>query len=136
MAERPRALPVADADTQPFWDAASAGSLEIPRCRSCQQYSFYPRSVCPFCGSDQLVWTAISGKGTIYSFTVVHRAPDPFREDVPYVVALVDLAEGPRMMTRLIHCAPNECRIGMQVEVEFRKNGPEMSMPYFRPIGR
>ncbi|MDQ6774488.1 MAG: Zn-ribbon domain-containing OB-fold protein [Candidatus Dormibacteraeota bacterium] len=127
MPERPSPLP--DADTAPFWKAAAAGRLEIQRCLDCGLWVFYPRSVCPGCGGAALEWAATSGRATVYSYTVVHRAPAEFRDEVPYVVALVDLEEGPRLMTRLLGVEPGQARVGLPVEVEF---GGEPPLPYFR----
>jgi uncharacterized OB-fold protein len=81
--------------------------------------------------SDRLAWIETSGKGTIYSFTVVHRAPAQFVDAAPYVVALVDLADGVRMMTNVVGCAPSAVRIGAAVEVEFEDVTPEISLPKF-----
>jgi uncharacterized OB-fold protein len=81
--------------------------------------------------SDRIAWIEASGKGTIYSFTVVHRAPAQFADSVPYVVALVDLAEGVRMMTNVVGCDPTAVRIGAEVEVEFDDVTPEIALPKF-----
>lgn len=126
-------LPVPDGDTQPFWEGTRLGELRIQRCRACDRFIFYPRSVCPHCMSDELAWVRASGRGVVYSYTVVHRAPEEFRHEVPYVVALVDLEEGVRMMTRLVDVDPGEVRIGMPVEVTFRRATEDIVLPYFRP---
>lgn len=127
----PAPYPQPDDVTQPFWDALAEGSLRIQRCRSCERHVFYPRSVCPWCMSAHLDWVDSSGHGTIYSYTVVHRAPPGFA-DAPYVVALVELAEGPRMMTRVIDVEPGSVEIGQKVELEIRGEPP---LPYFRLAG-
>jgi uncharacterized OB-fold protein len=132
LAEYTRPLPVPDGDTKPYWDAAREHRLVIQRCQACQQAIFYPRSLCPHCMSDQIAWLDASGKGTIYSYTVVHRAPAQFAEDVPYVVALIDLAEGVRLMSNVVDCAPSDVRIGAPVEVTFDNVTPEISLPKFR----
>jgi uncharacterized OB-fold protein len=131
MAEYTRPLPVPDGDTKPYWDAAKEHRLVIQRCQDCQQVIFYPRSVCPHCMSDRIAWIQASGKGTIYSFTVVHRAPAQFVDGAPYVVALIDLAEGVRMMSNVVGCTPSAVRIGAAVEVEFDDVTPEISLPKF-----
>ena len=128
-----RPIPVPDGDTMPFWEGTRQGELRIQRCRACGRCVFYPRAVCPNCMSDDLEWFRASGKGVVYSYTVVHRAPEEFRDEVPYVVALVDLKEGVRMMTRLIDVDPAEVRIGMGVEVVFRAVTEDIVLPYFRP---
>jgi uncharacterized OB-fold protein len=122
--------PVPDAETTPFWDAVTAGRLDIQRCLSCHRHVFYPRSLCPHCGAANLEWVTVSGRGTVYSFTVVHRAPAEFQDEAPYVVALVELEEGVRMLTRLVDVEPAAVRVAMAVEVTLRG---EPRLPYFRP---
>ncbi|HEV7801491.1 MAG TPA: OB-fold domain-containing protein, partial [Burkholderiales bacterium] len=96
--ERP--IPVPDAATAPYWSAANEGRLVLPRCTACSRWHFYPRALCPYCSSDKLEWQSASGRGEVYSYTVVHRAPSPaFAAEVPYVVAIVELEEGPHLMT-------------------------------------
>ena len=93
--------------------ALDAGKFEIQRCKACQQAIFYPRELCPHCGSDQLAWDQPSGKGTVYSTTVIRRKPDAGGD---YNVALIDLAEGPRMMSRVEGVAPEAVHIGLRVQ--------------------
>jgi uncharacterized OB-fold protein len=84
--------------------------------------------------SEELDWVDAKGKGTIYAYTVIHRAPSrPFEPDVPYTVALVDLEEGCRMITNIVDVSPQEVRVGMEVEVVFEEITPEISLPKFRP---
>jgi uncharacterized OB-fold protein len=125
-----RAFPVPDAVTQPFWEGVAEGVLRLQRCRACDRHVFYPRAVCPFCMASDLEWVEASGAGRVHSFTVVHRAPPDYRDEVPYVVALVDLDEGVRMMTRLVDVEPAAVGVGMPVEVTMRG---EPRLPYFRP---
>jgi uncharacterized OB-fold protein len=125
-----RAFPVPDAVTQPFWEGVAEGVLRLQRCGTCGRHVFYPRAVCPFCMSAELAWVEASGVGRVHSFTVVHRAPAEYRDEVPYVVALVDLDEGVRMMTRLVDVEPAAVRVDMPVEVAIRG---EPRLPYFRP---
>ncbi len=132
MTEYAKPLPVPDGDTRRYWDAAREHRLMIQRCQDCQRAIFYPRSVCPHCMSDRLEWIQASGRGTIYSYTVVHRSPAAFKDDVPYVVALIDLAEGVRMMSNVVACAPSDVRIGAAVEVIFDDVTPEITLPKFR----
>ena len=132
MPERP--LPVPDVATAAYWAAAREHRLVLPRCTDCSAFHFYPRSLCPHCGSAQLEWTACSGHAQVYSYTVVHRAPSPaFAADVPYVVATVKLAEGPHLMTRIRACAPDAVRIGMAVRVAFEEASAEITLPVFEP---
>lgn len=125
-------IPLPDPETQPFWDAAADGVLKIQRCADCGRHNFYPRLVCPSCMSEAMVWQPVSGRARIYSLTVVHRAGPAFREDLPYVVALVDLEEGPRMMTRILTDNPQAARIGDDVAVEFCPQGDGPPLPFFR----
>ena len=96
-----------------YQDKLAQGSFEIQRCTACGKHVFYPRVLCPHCGADHLDWTAASGRGTVYSTTVVRRKP---AEGGDYNVALVDLDEGPRMMSRVVSIAPEAVRIGMAVK--------------------
>ncbi|MBC7780409.1 MAG: Zn-ribbon domain-containing OB-fold protein [Proteobacteria bacterium] len=132
VVERP--LPVPDAATEPYWAAARAHRLVMPRCLECDHFHFYPRTLCPQCGSARLEWSACTGNGEVYSFTVVHRAPSPaFAPDVPYVVATVALDEGPHLMTNLVNCAPATVAIGLPVRVVFRRASDEITLPMFEP---
>ena len=126
----PPPLPAIDPDSQPFWDGARRGELLIQRCTSCGQWQFYPRLRCVRCGGD-VEWAAASGAGRVYSYTVVHRAAhEAFASAVPYVVALIDLAEGPRMMSRL-RVPPDDARIGLDVHVAFERITDEVTLPVF-----
>ena len=126
---QPRPYPEPDGETQPFWDGIAGGRLRLQRCRACARHVFYPRSVCPHCMAAELEWVDASGRGTVHALTVVHRAAPGFAEEAPYVVALVELEEGPRMMTRLLGVAPGEAKIGMPVEVAIEG---DPRLPYFR----
>ncbi|MFH8490659.1 Zn-ribbon domain-containing OB-fold protein [Streptomyces longisporoflavus] len=117
-------LPEPDAFTRPYWDAASQGHLLVRRCGGCGKAHHYPREFCPYCWSEDGVWERASGDATLYTWSVVHRNDlPPFGSRVPYVAAVVDLAEGPRMMTEVIGCEGAELRIGMALEVAFREAG-------------
>lgn len=142
MPEYPRTatwhLPVADVESRRYWDAASKGTLLIKNCRRCRRPYFYPRDHCPRCWSTDTEWIEASGRGTVYTFTVVHQNDlPPFNERVPYVVAVVDLDEGVRMTTNIEGCAPDAVRCGMPVRVAFRqeKRSDEDSvhLPVFVP---
>lgn len=131
-AERP--LPTPDAATAPYWTAAREQRLVIPRCLDCGRHHFYPRSLCPHCASPRIAWTECSGRGSVYSFTVVHRAPSPaFAAEVPYAVAIVELAEGPHLMSSIVGCEPDAVRIGMKVRVGFRRISDDITLPVFEP---
>jgi uncharacterized OB-fold protein len=125
-----RAYPVPDAVTAPFWEGVAEGVLRIQRCASCGRHVFYPRVVCPHCGGTDLAWVEATGAGRVHSFTVVHRAPPDYRDEVPYVVALVELEEGVRLMTRLVDVEPAAVCVDLPVEVAMRG---EPRLPCFRP---
>lgn len=128
-------LPKPDKDSEVYWEAARRHELVLQQCRACERFRFYPRLVCPQCLSDQFEWRRASGRGVVYSFTVIHRPPFPaFRDRVPYVLALIDLEEGVRMMSNVIGCEPNEVRIGMPVEATFDDVTEEITLPKFKPV--
>ena len=127
-------LPVPDATTQPWWDAAAGGRLLVVRCGACGEAHFYPRPFCPRCGADDVSWEQCSGAATLYTWSVVHRNDlPPFRDKVPYVAAVVDLAEGPRMMTTVVGIDPAQLQVGMALEVSFEELGEGYVVPVFRP---
>lgn len=123
-----------DGDSRMYWEGIARGELRIQRCDVCHRYVFYPRSICPHCFSDQLSWVAASGKGTIYSYTVVHQAFGAFAGDVPFIIAIVELEEGVRMMTRIIDSPREHVKIGTPVRVTFESVAEDMTLPYFRLI--
>lgn len=125
----PRKLtaPVVTAESQAFFEAARAGKFTIPVCTACGKAHWYPRAICPFCASEQVEWRPASGKGTIYSFSVMRRVKEP------YAIAHVTLAEGPTMLTNIVDCDFDKLRIGQAVAVAFQdsENGPPV--PVFKP---
>jgi enoyl-CoA hydratase/carnithine racemase/uncharacterized OB-fold protein len=127
-------LPVVQPWTEEFWRAAREHRLLIQECKDCKEKIFYPRKYCPECWSASLGWSEASGKAKVYSHTVTMDMVEPkFMEDLPYVLAMVDLEEGVRMMTRIVECDPEAVRIGMDVEVTFQDVTEEFSLPMFRP---
>jgi uncharacterized OB-fold protein len=127
-------LPSPDESTQPWWDATRDGRLLIKRCADCGRAHFYPRPFCPSCWSERVDWEAASGRATLYTYSVVYQNDlPPFPERVPYVAAIVDLEEGPRMMTNVVDCEPGALRVGMALEAVFRKESDEVTLPVFRP---
>ena len=124
-------LPTIDPGTAPYWEALAQGKLLLKSCRSCGKPHFYPREICPHCFSDDLNWVEASGLGEIYSFTVAHRPAGPaFAEDVPYVIAIVTLAEGPRMMTWILN-DPAAVAIGKAVRLKLTKVTDDVTLPMF-----
>ena len=95
---------------------------------------YYPRILCTHCMSTELGWDRAAGRGTVYAFTFVHRAPtEAFRKDAPYPVAIIELEEGPRLMSNIVGAEPEDVRIGMAVEVVFEPRGEGAALPLFRP---
>jgi uncharacterized protein len=127
-------LPAPDPETQPFWDGAGSGKLLIRRCNTCGEAHFYPRPFCPKCWSDDVRWEEASGKASLYTWSVVYQNDlPPFAERVPYVAAVVDLAEGPRMMTNVVDCDRDALEVGMALEVTYRPIADDVTIPVFRP---
>jgi uncharacterized OB-fold protein len=127
-------LPRIDEETRGFWEALARHELYLQRCRSCGTKRFYPRAVCPACLSSATEWVRASGRGTVYSFTVTHQNQAPgFREELPYVLAIIELDEGVRLMTNVVGCSPDAVRIGMPVEVVFDDVTPDVTLAKFRP---
>ena len=121
-------------DSRDYWGSAAEGRLVLRACQSCGKAMFYPRPLCPVCGSDKLEWREASGRGVVHACTIVYRAPDQaFRAHAPYALALIDLEEGPRMMANVTDCAPDAVHIGMPVTVWFEPRGADIAIPQFRP---
>ena len=116
---------------QPFYDACAAGKLVLQRCQSCGHVLFYPRTHCDACQSDQLVWEDAIGAGTIASYTVVRRGVSADFE-APYVIALIDLAEGPRMMSQIVDADPDALAVGLSVKVDFAAWSEDITLPVLR----
>lgn len=132
----PRPLPESVPEWQQFWDKAKAHELWIMRCNDCNQPYFYPRPICPNCFSRNTAWMQASGKGTLYTFAIVHRPPNRgWQDEVPYVPAIILLEEGVRLSTNLIEVEPDpaQIKVGMAVEVVFDEVTDEVTLPKFRP---
>lgn len=121
------------AETRPFWDGTARHVLLLQRCDACGVSVWYPRSHCPDCGGGALTWREASGRGRIYSFTIVRRGQGRYRDAAPYVLAYVELDEGVRMLTNVVDCDPDGLRIGQAVEVVFHDTGEGVALPRFRP---
>jgi uncharacterized protein len=129
-------LPVIEDDTRAFWDGAREGHLLIRSCRACGVAHYYPRPFCPSCWSDDVEWVEASGRATLYTGSTVYRNDlPPFHEQVPYVAAVVELAEGPRMMTRLVGCEPEEVSMEMALEAAFEPLDDDVTIVVFRVEG-
>jgi hypothetical protein len=130
-----RPLPTPDADSAALWDGLRRGKLLLQHCRACGHAQYYQQAACRACGSDALEHRPASGRGRVHSFSVVHRAPGPeFASDTPYAVILVELQEGPRMISRMTNCDPNTVDFDMEVELVCVAVTDEVTLPYFAPI--
>jgi len=132
---RPLPHPVTP-EARPYWDGARQGRLMIPRCRACRRAFLYPRVACPFCSSRDIAWEQASGRGRLHSFAIAHQILNKaFKVTPPVVLAMVELDEGPRLLTNLVDVAPDPTalRCDMPVEVVFERLTDEVALPMFRP---
>lgn len=131
-------IPVPTPETKPFWEAAARHELLIQRCGDCGEHYFYPRPLCPHCLSRNVSWVRASGRGKLHTFVINHRAPRKSPLPPPFIVAIVELEEGPRMMSNLVGIEPDPERIhiDMPVEVVFEPITADITLPRFRPVPR
>ena len=127
-------LPQPTPETLPFFDGLREHRLMLQRCNACGQAYYYPRPICPHCMSDDVQWFQASGKGLVYSFVICHRSQPGF--EVPYVIAVVELEEGPRMMTNLVGIEPDPelIKCDSPVEVVYDDVTSDIKLPKFRPV--
>lgn len=128
----PSPSPQINVETKPFWDATAEGKLLLPRCDGCDAVVWYPRAFCPECSSFDVTWVEASGRGTIYSFTINRRGQGDYR-DLAYVVAYVELEEGPRVLTNIVDGDPEQLQVGQAVQVVFHPTANGAALPRFRP---
>jgi uncharacterized OB-fold protein len=132
-----RDLPEPTPETQHFWDGCKAGELRLQRCRDCTQTYFPPRPFCPECGGRAVEVFAASGRARLHSYVISHRPPPWLKEapKEPQSIAVVELAEGPRMMTNIVDCpqTPEALRLDMALEVTFEQASETIALPLFRP---
>lgn len=137
MKEYRKPLPSPSPWSRPFWEGCKRHELLIQRCKDCGTYIFYPKLYCPNCLSANIEWVKSSGRGKVYTFTVVYRyAPTEFLDIVPYVVAVIRLEEGIQLMSNVVDCDPEQVKCDMEVEVRFEEVTDEFSLPRFRPLGQ
>lgn len=135
MSDYQKPLPEIQPFTQAFWDGTKDRKLLVQHCNACDSNIFYPRRDCPECWSGDLGWIESSGRATVYAFSVTLEGVEKmFVEDLPIILAWVDLPEGIRMQTNLVDCDPAEVEIGMEVEVVFRDVTDDITLPYFTPV--
>jgi uncharacterized OB-fold protein len=129
---KPRVPPIPDADSAAFWSATNEGRLLVQHCNNCGCNQLYGRALCTNCHSDELEWIETAGLGTVYSRTVIRQNPSrAYRHLLPLVVALVDLDEGPRLMTNVVGSEPDDVQIGARVKVRFERVSDEAALPMF-----
>ena len=131
-----RLIPPSSELTQPYWDAARRDELVVQLCVDCAERPFPPRAHCPQCGSAKLEWHKVSGAGTVYTFTIAHRPPHPlFSDQCPLAIAVVELEEGPRMISNIVGCDPADVEVGMAVQVVFEEiQDSDVVLPVFSPV--
>ena len=135
--DRPLPQPITP-EAKPYWDGLKAGKLMLPKCRDCGRAFWYPRTLCPACHSRAIEWIQSSGKGKLHAFGIAQQSFNrAFKVPSPFVLAMVELAEGPRLMTNLVGIEPDPARIriGMPVEVVFEDVTPAVTLARFRPAG-
>jgi uncharacterized protein len=130
-----RALPRPDHASRHYWQSAADGTLVLQRCTRCDQFQFYPRSLCASCAGDT-EWVEASGRGTLYTFTVIRQnRAEAFAPLSPYAVGIIDLDEGVRMMSNIVDCDIDALRVGMPLEVVILRAADDVGLPFWRPLG-
>lgn len=137
MSEYTKPLPDFRPETKPYWEATKNHDLKLPRSKGGNRFFFYPRALSPYDDMSQdLEWEKVSGRGKVWTFSIHNMGPTKaYKGDPPYVVALVDLDEGVRMMTNIVGCDPGDVTIGMEVEVVFDDVTDDVTLPKFKPVG-
>ena len=127
-------VPNVTEENAPYWRSARAHALELPFCMACER-AFYPvQHRCPRCLGDRVEWRPVSGRAAVYSWVVVHQVYDPsFADRVPYVAAVVELEEGPRLVTNIVNCAPQAMKRAMAVRAVYKDLDDEVALVYFEP---
>jgi uncharacterized OB-fold protein len=131
---KPLPNPIHWGTSKPFWEAAKRHELVMPRCKFCDKLFFYPREACPRCLKSDIDWVPVSGMGRLHSFTVIHQpANAAFQPDTPYVYAMIQLDEGPRMISNLVDCAPADAKVDMRVSAIFDDVTADWTLVKFKP---
>lgn len=132
--EMSRPLPVATPTTEPFWDGVRNHKILLQQCNDCTKWVFYPRTNCPHCLSNQLTWREVPGNATIYSFTVARRPTAPhFADEIPQLIAVVELAQGVRMNTNIVNAEPADLQVGLALKPIF-KTIKDATLLCFEPV--
>ncbi len=133
--EYTKPLPGTDDENKPFWDYCKQHELRMQKCLQCGKFRYPVSPICPHCLHLESEWAKLSGKGWVYSFTIVRRSSHPgFTEDVPYTVAIIETEEGTRLISNVVGCKPEEVRVDMPVEVIFEDITEEFALPKFKPV--
>ena len=132
-----RSIPQSTPETAEFWAGAKRHELRIQRCKTCGRAYFFPRPFCPNCSSKEVEWFTASGRGKLYSYVINYRPAHGFQDWTPYVIAVVELDEGPRMMTNIIGIepTPENLPVDLPVEVTWEEQSDDITLPLFRPVG-
>jgi uncharacterized protein len=134
MSDQQKPIPRPAPESVPYWKAASQHRLEIPRCNACSKFYFPPARSCPHCLSADVGFAPASGRGKVFSFVIFDRVYHPaFESEMPYAVALIELAEGPRLISNVVGVKPNDLRCDMPVKVVFEDVAEGISIPKFAP---
>ena len=135
MSEYLKPIPVPSEDSKLYWEGAQRHELCLQRCQACGAFRLPPAPLCPECTDLGGEWTKVSGRGKVYSFVIFHRAyHKAFEKDLPYAVAVIELEEGPRLVSNIVGIAPDRIRCDMPVEVTFEDITSDATLPKFRPI--
>jgi len=128
-------LPQPNPDTKPFWEGCRNHELKFQKCKSCGHVRWPPSILCPMCYANDTEWVKASGKGKVYTFAVYHQAfHKAFEKDLPYVTAVIELEEGPRLLSNIIGCKPQKVKCDMPVKVIWEDINEEFSLPKFKPL--
>jgi uncharacterized protein len=133
MSTLPNPAPTVTQANAAFWAATAEGRFQLQRCNECDTVLWFPRRHCPSCWTENVSTFDASGKGVIYSFTVIHKGAMLYKDAGPFVVAYVEIAEGPRVMTNIVECDVETVAVGMPVEVVFHDTGEGNALYRFRP---
>ena len=132
--KKPLPIPENPAVAKEFWAGTKRHELLMPRCKRCGDLFWYPREQCPHCSSKDLDWVRVSGKGRVYTYTIVNQAADAeYQKETPYVFAAIDLDEGTRFISNVIGCPPEEVRVDMPVTAVFEDVTPQWTLVKFKP---
>ncbi|WP_085991209.1 Zn-ribbon domain-containing OB-fold protein [Oceanobacillus senegalensis] len=128
-------FPEPTVETEKFWQGCRKRELLIQQCNECGHYQFYPRIMCTDCMSRNIDWMSATGRGKVKTYTIIYRAiSKAYAKDVPYVVAIIELEEGPSLMSNVVGCKPEEVKVGQEVMVTFEDWSEEISIPKFTPL--